>query len=227
MTLMWSLSGLQASLPNAFEFETGRDLAPISKSRSWSSPVDHVRSRAMTERADEELMLAYQGGDARAFEILYQRHRGTLYRFFLRGMSRRDLADELFQDTWSRVITARDRYRPDAKFTTWLLQIANNLLIDHYRRQRPEDNGESAEEAFRTTPTEVRDEPDRVLSDFEQARQMQMALAELPLDQRQAFLLRAEQELGVEEIAEVMGVGRETAKSRLRYALEKLRARLR
>ncbi len=194
---------------------------------SWSDGRDRVRSRPMTERADEELMLAYQGGDARAFEMLYQRHRGTLYRFFLRSLSRRDLADELFQDTWSRVITARDRYRPEAKFTTWLLQIANNLMIDHFRRQRPEDGGESAEEAFRTTPADSREQPERVLTDFEQARRMQNALAELPDDQRQAFLLRAEQGLGVEEIAEVMGVGRETAKSRLRYALEKLRARLR
>ena len=194
---------------------------------SWSDGRDRVRSRPMTERADEELMLAYQGGDARAFELLYQRHRGTLYRFFLRSLSRRDLADELFQDTWSRVITARDRYRPEAKFTTWLLQIANNLLIDFYRRQRPEDGGASAEEAFRTTAADSREQPERILTDFEQARRMQIALAELPDDQRQAFLLRAEQGLGVEEIAEVMGVGRETAKSRLRYALEKLRARLR
>lgn len=194
---------------------------------TWSPTPDRVRSRPMTERADEDLMLAYQGGDARAFEVLYQRHRGTLYRFFLRSLTRRDLADELFQDTWSRVITARDRWRPEAKFTTWLLQIANNLMIDHFRRQRPEDGGDAADEAFRTTPADSREQPERVLSEFEQSRQMQMALAELPSDQRQAFLLRAELGLGVEEIAETMGVGRETAKSRLRYALEKLRSRLR
>lgn len=199
----------------------------FSPPTAWSAAPDRVRSRPMTERPDEELMLAYQGGDARAFELLYARHRGTLYRFFLRSLSRRDLADELYQDTWSRVISARDRWRPEAKFTTWLLQIANNLLIDHFRRQRPEDGGDSAEEAFRTTADDAAAQPDRMLSSFEQARQMQMALAELPDDQRQAFLLRAEQGLGVEEIAEVMGVGRETAKSRLRYALEKLRARLR
>ena len=87
---------------------------------------------------DEKLMLAYARGDVRAFEILYAKHRGTLYRFVLRSIKDRARADELFQDTWSRVIVARERYRPDAKFTTWLLQIAHNLVIDHFRRSRPQ-----------------------------------------------------------------------------------------
>ena len=181
----------------------------------------------MTERSDEELMLAYAGGDARAFEALYSRHRGPLFRFLLRGIKRRELADELFQETWGRVIQARTRYRVEAKFSTWLLQIAHNLVIDQYRRERPEDNGETAENVMRVTENDERERPDQVLSDFEQSRRLQMALAELPTDQRGAFLLRVENGLGIEEIAEVMAVGRETAKSRLRYALEKLRISLR
>jgi len=171
-------------------------------------------------------MLAYAGGEARAFETLYTRHRGTVYRFLLRSVTRRELADELFQDTWSRVITARDRYRPDAKFTTWLLQIAHNLLIDGFRRARPEDGGEHAELALQQAENDEDDRPERVLGEFEQSRQLQTALARLPEDQRSAFLLRVENGLSVEEIAEVTHVGRETAKSRLRYALEKLREAL-
>ena len=186
-----------------------------------------LRSLSMTERSDEELMLAYASGDARAFELLYARHRGPLFRFLLRGLKRRELADELFQETWGRVVQARERYRIEAKFSTWLLQIAHNLVIDQYRRTRPEDNGETAENAFRIAESDERERPDRVLSDFEQSRRLQDALAELPADQRGAFLLRVENGLGIEEIGEVMGVGRETAKSRLRYALEKLRANLR
>ena len=186
-----------------------------------------LRSLSMTERSDEELMLAYASGDARAFELLYTRHRGPLFRFLLRGLKRRELADELFQETWGRVIQARTRYRVEARFSTWLLQIAHNLVIDQYRRERPEDNGETAENAFRIAESDERERPDRVLSDFEQSRRLQDALAELPADQRGAFLLRVENGLGIEEIGEVMGVGRETAKSRLRYALEKLRANLR
>ena len=186
-----------------------------------------LRSLSMTERSDEELMLAYASGDARAFELLYARHRGPLFRFLLRGLKRRELADELFQETWGRVVQARERYRIEAKFSTWLLQIAHNLVIDQYRRTRPEDNGETAENAFRIAESDEGERPDRVLSDFEQSRRLQDALAELPADQRGAFLLRVENGLGIEEIGEVMGVGRETAKSRLRYALEKLRAGLR
>ncbi|HQW80685.1 MAG TPA: RNA polymerase sigma factor [Pseudomonadota bacterium] len=181
----------------------------------------------MTERSDEELMLAYASGDARAFEALYSRHRGPLFRFLLRGIKRRELADELFQEVWGRVVQARTRYRVEAKFSTWLLQIAHNLVIDQYRRERPEDNGETAENAFRVAENDEHERPDRVLSDFEQSRRLQDALAELPADQRGAFLLRVENGLGIEEIGEVMGVGRETAKSRLRYALEKLRVSLR
>jgi RNA polymerase sigma-70 factor (ECF subfamily) len=189
-------------------------------------PALPLRSRPMLDRSDEELMLAYAGGEARAFETLYTRHRGTVYRFLLRSVSRRDLADELFQDTWSRVISARDRYRPDAKFSTWLLQIAHNLLVDGFRRQRPEENGEQAELAMQFAENDEGERPDRVLTEFEQSRQLQKALAALPDDQRGAFLLRVESGLSIEEIAEVTQVGRETAKSRLRYALEKLREAL-
>src|SRR5688572_6699499 len=190
-----------------FEFPL-REAMPI--------PAHRLRSSTMTERSDEELMLAYASGDARAFEALYARHRGPLFRFLLRGIKRRELADELFQETWGRVIQARARYRVEAKFSTWLLQIAHNLVIDQYRRDRPEDGGETAENAFRVAENDERERPERVLSDFEQSRRLQDALAELPADQRGAFLLRVENGLGIEEIAEVMAVGRETAKSRLR-----------
>lgn len=184
----------------------------------------------MGERTDEDLMLAYAHGDARAFELLYQRHRGPLYRFVLRGLNRGALADECFQEVWSRVIVARERYRPEAKFSTWLYQIAHNLVIDQYRRARPEvsaSNDDEDEAAVRDFPDDDAREPERQLSDFEERRRLQLALDELPEDQRLALHLRLEQELSLEEIARICGVGRETVKSRLRYALDKLKARLR
>lgn len=177
-------------------------------------------------KTDEELMLAYANGDLLAFEALYQRHRGMLYRFLLRGLQQRADADELFQDTWSRLIAARARYRPEARFTTWLLQIAHNLMIDRFRRARPQADGEETDTVFRELNAPEYERPDHVLSDFEQRRQLQLVLEELPDDQRVAFLLRVESGCGLEEIAEVTGVGRETVKSRLRYALAKVRARL-
>ncbi|HVJ22555.1 MAG TPA: sigma-70 family RNA polymerase sigma factor, partial [Burkholderiales bacterium] len=84
---------------------------------------------------DEELMLAYRQGDAGAFETLYKRHRGALYRFVLRSLHQRSAAEELFQEVWMRVIEARDRYAPQARFTTWLYTIAHNLLVDHWRKK--------------------------------------------------------------------------------------------
>lgn len=172
-------------------------------------------------------MLAYAQGDTLAFEALYARHRGGLYRFVARGLSPRALADECFQEIWIRVIGARERYRPDAKFSTWLYQIAHNLIVDQYRRARPEvqvDEGEDG--ALREFPDDEQHQPERELSQFEQQRLLQQALRELPDDQRIALQLRLEQELSLEEIARITGTGRETVKSRLRYALDKLKSRL-
>lgn len=178
------------------------------------------------EPTDEELMLAYARGQVAAFETLYQRHRGALYRFLIRGIRPRASADECFQEVWSRVVVARERYRPDAKFSTWLYQIAHNLLVDQYRRARPEISSDDESAPLAQMQAEESDQPERALSDFEQRRRLQQALDELPDDQRIALQLRLEQEMPLEEIAGVTGVGRETVKSRLRYALDKLKARL-
>jgi RNA polymerase sigma-70 factor (ECF subfamily) len=176
-------------------------------------------------RTDEALMLAYAEGDLLAFETLYRRHRGMLYRFLLRTLRHRADADELFQETWSRLVAARGRYKAEAKFTTWLLQIAHNLAIDRFRRTRPQASAEETEIVLRTLDAPESDQPDRVLSEFEQRRRLQIALEELPEEQRVAFLLRVEGGLGLDEIGEVTGAGRETVKSRLRYALARIRAR--
>jgi len=178
-----------------------------------------------SEKTDEELMLAYVGGDLLAFEMLYRHHRRTLYRFLMQTLRHRADTDELFQDTWSRLIAARERYRPEAKFTTWLLQIAHNLIVDRFRRQRPQASEEETEAVFRKLDAPESDEPERALTEFEQRRRLQLALEDLPEEQRVAFLLRVESGLGLDEIATITGAGRETVKSRLRYALARIRAR--
>ena len=172
---------------------------------------------------DAQLMLAYARGDLAAFDALYSNHRGPLYRFLLRSVRDRALADELFQETWSRVIAARERYQPQARFQTWLLQIAHHLVIDSHRRKRPLAGGDEAEIALSTHPAPEREQPEQSLSEFEQRRRLQLAIEQLPDEQRHAILLRLENELSLEEIADVTGVGRETVKSRLRYAMTKLR----
>jgi RNA polymerase sigma factor (sigma-70 family) len=175
------------------------------------------------EPADDALMLAYAAGDARAFEQLYGRHRGPLYRFLMRQLRNTALADEMFQDVWQRVIAARASWQPDAAFSTWLFRIAHNRLNDHWRAQRhrpaaPEDADE------RTARVADPETPERQLSEFEQRRDLQRALDALPEEQREVLVLRLEQELTLEEIGRITGVGRETVKSRLRYAMDKLRA---
>ncbi|WP_159015261.1 RNA polymerase sigma factor [Cognatiluteimonas profundi] len=178
-----------------------------------------------TQASDERLMLAWAAGDLPAFEQLYGRHRGSLYRYLLRQLRNPAVADDVFQDVWQRVIMARADWKPDAAFATWLYRIAHNRLVDHWRAQRyrppaPSDGDE------RTARIPDPDTPERTLSEFEQRRALQLALDQLPKDQREVLLLRLEQELTLEEIGIVTGVGRETVKSRLRYAMDKLRARL-
>jgi RNA polymerase sigma-70 factor (ECF subfamily) len=175
------------------------------------------------EKTDEELMLAYAQGDMRAFEVLYARQRGMLYRYILRSVGDRASADELFQETWSRLVVARERYRVEAKFSTWLLQIAHNLVIDSFRRARPQAGAEETETVMRELDAPESERPEQLLSEFEQRRRLQLVLDALPDVQREAFLLRVEGGLGLEEIAQLTGAGQETVKSRLRYALAKIR----
>ena len=177
------------------------------------------------DASDETLMLAYAAGDAAAFEQLYARHRGKLYRYLQRQLRDNAVADELFQDVWQRVIAARSGWKPDAGFATWLYTIAHHRLGDHWRslKHRPSAPADADERMARVADP---DTPERVLSEFERRRQLQLALDDLPEEQREVLLLRLEQELTLEEIGDITGVGRETVKSRLRYAMDKLRSRL-
>ena len=176
---------------------------------------------------DEALMSRYRDGDAGAFETLYTRHRGGLYRFILRQVSTKAVAEELFQDVWLRVIDARVRYEPTARFTTWLYRMARNRLVDHHRR----DNVRAAENHGHDTDPELLADaaavqPERRADIDGAMASLATSVAALPEPQREAFLLRAEGGLGMGEIAEITGVSAETAKSRVRYALAKLRTAL-
>ena len=168
-------------------------------------------------------MLRYAAGDPDAFQKLYERHRGGLYRYFLR-QSDPSVAEELFQDVWARVIHGRKRYRPRAAFKTWLYTLARNRLIDHWRREGSNpvnggDNGFPEDAAPDANPG-----PQRLVDLRDCIEQLLQLVAGLPDVQRQTFLLRHEAGLSLSEIAMAMSTGAETAKSRLRYAMERLRA---
>jgi RNA polymerase sigma-70 factor (ECF subfamily) len=182
--------------------------------------------------ADEALMRAYGEGDARAFEALYARHKGATYRYFLRHCDgEAATADELHQDLWLRVIEARSRYQVQAKFSTWLYTLARHRLIDHWRARRPalaaaslEEDGvlEHAEEHLIDSDGRA-DDVLHATIDAENQRRLIAALAEVPVLQRDAFLLHVEGGLSLDQIAGLTSASVETVKSRLRYAYRRLR----
>lgn len=179
--------------------------------------------------ADEALMLAYAAGDARAFERLYARHRGGLYRFLTRMTGRPAVAEELYQETWKRVIEARTRYQPTAKFGTWLYQIAERLAIDAGRRhhvQRELSSERVVDGEVVTVDFADEADPATLVAEADANGRLRAAIEALPEDQRAALLLHVDGELTLEAIAELKGTGRETIKSRIRYALNKLRQQL-
>ena len=182
------------------------------------------------DTGDEELMLSYREGDAGAFDALYARHKGGVYRYLLRQCRDAATAEELFQDVWMNLIRARAGYTVQAKFTTYLYRLAHNRLIDHYRR-----NGHVALVSFddeeREELAELPDERERpadeTLDARRQAGRLLELIAALPEAQREAFMMQQEGGMSVEEIAQATGVNRETAKSRLRYAMARLRQGMR
>jgi RNA polymerase sigma-70 factor (ECF subfamily) len=187
---------------------------------------------------DDTLMRAYARGDARAFERLYARHHGALYRFVRRVLGREAAAhgDEVFQDTWLRVVHARERWSPQgATFRTWLFTLAHHRAIDILRRSGrevaaggPDDDERQPwqpapeAQAWREWPAPAPSVEDSAFWRAAGARLLD-CLETLPAAQRSAFLLHHEDGLGLDDLARALEVGFETAKSRLRYAMSKLR----
>ena len=181
---------------------------------------------------DEQLMLAYARGDLAAFDELYARHEGALFRFVRRvlGASFAAQADEVFQDTWMRIVAARESFAPQgAAWRTWAFTIAHNLAVDRLRVAGREVGLEQREDG--SDPLEWlsasldQSHPSSEDEAFWRAagRQLLDCLERLPAVQRAAFLLHHEDGASVEELARSLGLPFETAKSRLRYALQKLR----
>ena len=170
---------------------------------------------------DSALMLRYCDGDTSAFEALYRRHNDSLYRYLLRLCRHRATAEDVFQEVWGKIIKARDSYRPTAKFTTFMYRVAHNCFIDHVRRNKRHANSTEFEPDFHSDPGESLE----MTTERSLARErLAIALQALPDEQRDAFLLHEEAGLSIDDIAAVTGSNRETAKSRLRYANNKLRA---
>jgi RNA polymerase sigma-70 factor (ECF subfamily) len=182
--------------------------------------------------SDEALVAGYAAGDVAAFEQLYSRHELPLWRYLLRQCRDRATADELMQEVWFAVTREAPRFRSDGRFAPWLYTIARHRVIDRHRAEHPAQSLDAvADESDEPLAARLADEhspsPLAVSEQTEQGQAILAALNRLPPDQREAFVLQAEADLSVEDIARITGTTFETAKSRLRYARDKLKALLR
>jgi RNA polymerase sigma-70 factor (ECF subfamily) len=174
---------------------------------------------------DESLMLSYREGDDAAFRALYSRYRVPLLRFSRHLVGHAGDAEEVFQETWIAVIDSRRRYSVQARFSTWLFAIAHRRAADRHRQhgRRPLHTGEDAAALVAAQAAPASQQPAELALDDARQLALNAAIARLPFEQREVFLLRAETGLGVREIARITGSLAETTKSRLRYALRELR----
>ena len=180
---------------------------------AYAAPMDDLPE-------DSALMLRYCDGDVAAFELLYKRHNDALFRYLLRLCRHRSTAEDVFQEVWGKIIKARENYRPTAKFSTFLYRVAHNCFIDYLRRNKRHSHTDNIEADTQPDPAEQPDvQTERSLA----RRRLEAALRNLPDEQRDAFLLHEEGGFSLDQIAAITGSNRETSKSRLRYAVNKLR----
>lgn len=174
----------------------------------------------MREMTDERLMRRYAKGDTAAFDQLYSRYRGPLYRYVCRQIKDPAASNDLYQGVWEKIIRARRGYSPAVPFRAWLFRVAHNHLVDFYRSRRPQaDVG--LDRIPHTSP-----DPAQELVGSEQHERLLAAIHALPVEQKNTLMLKLEGRLTIKDIAAVTGVGPQTVKSRLRYAVGKLKRSL-
>ena len=184
----------------------------------------------LSAETDENLMMRFGRGDAAAFDALYRRHEAKVFRYLFRCVRDQASANDLMQEVWFAVARSAQRYEPTAKFTTWLFTLAHNRMIDLIRKSRPmqsldaDVDGDAADGGLvDRIAGDPRLEPQADAQTRDEAQALMSAVARLPTEQRTAFLLQAEGDLSLEDIAAATGASFETVKSRLRYARAKLR----
>jgi RNA polymerase sigma-70 factor (ECF subfamily) len=210
----------------------------VEKRRDIQDPVlptpAAAGASASGEVTDESLMVRFQGGDATAFRQLLGRWSERLYAFCYRHVREEDASRDVVQDCFVRVVRNAGTFRAEARFSTWLFTIARNLCLDRARRMKFRRTtsldaplGDDPEGA--TLMERVAD--DKPLADVRTddrrfSARLDAALATLPEEQREVFLMRELDGLKFREVADVLGIPENTVKSRMRYALEGLRRQL-
>jgi RNA polymerase sigma-70 factor (ECF subfamily) len=184
----------------------------------------------LSMEADEALVLRYQRGDVAGFEALLDRHRAGVFRFLARFVGDRSRAEDLAQDCWMRVIAAAPRWQERARFKTWLYAVARNLAADEARRAAHRQHRSLDAPVAGSSPWDsIADgarSPEELADDALVRPALAHAIAALPPEQREVFLLREYEGIPFADIAEITGAPVPTVKSRMRYALEALRRSL-
>lgn len=200
-----------------------KNTTQITDSETDMDLAASAQEKALAQMSDELLMQAYAGNDRLAFDELYGRYRVPLYRYMHRLLSAGDeIITELYQDVWLKLINTRQQYRVAASFKTFLYQIAINTVRDYLRR-------ESVRQIMSTIEDEslVKDQshqPDEKVLQDELMDRFKQELKSLPAEQREVFLLREEAGLTSVQIAEMMQISVDTVKSRMRYAVSRLKS---
>ncbi len=180
---------------------------------------------------DEILFARFKNGDHPAFDALLARHQGLVFSFILKSVHDRPRAEDLFQEVFAKVIEKRDQFQPTVSFKAWLMTVCRNTVIDSVRYHKRRPQGDSLYE-HEDRPLELKVAvdaplPDQQVGDSEMNSLLNAVLNELPAEQKETFYLKVYEDLTFEEIGEVMKCSTNTAKSRMRYALETLRGILR
>lgn len=184
--------------------------------------------------SDLELLGRFHTGDHAAFAALLARYQRPVFNFILRSLSERQVAEDLTQEVFLRVIQGAGGFQSQAKFSTWLFTIARNACVDHGRRMKHrkhaslEATATDSEAAPRLVDRLPHSQPgtDRSAAAPRIRERISRALEHLPQEQREVFLLRQVDDLPFAEIAVICGIPENTVKSRMRYALERLQAAL-
>ncbi len=181
---------------------------------------------AITPIDDATLVNNYIAGNEDALAILIKRHQSKIFGFIYSKVGDRDLSDDIFQDTFIKVIRTlkSNSYNEEGKFLPWVMRIAHNLIVDHFRRNKKMPLYRETEEfsIFSIMTDDSLTIENKLISD-QVAQDLRLLVEELPADQKEVLMMRLYQDMSFKEISEVTGVSINTALGRMRYALLNLR----
>jgi RNA polymerase sigma-70 factor (ECF subfamily) len=176
---------------------------------------------------DEQLVVAYSEGNNKAFDVLLNRHQSGVYSYIFFVVRNRELAEDIFQDTFVKAITTirQGRYTENGKFRAWINRIAHNLIIDYFRQERNEQtisNDECEVDLFNNARYSDSTVEDTIIKE-QITTDVQKMITYLPENQREVLILRYYQDMSFKEIADITGVSINTALGRMRYAILNMR----